>query len=218
MLWGTAPSRITGLTGARNNESQRLRLRRNVFDHTKLQNIPLAPSSRWADASGQVLALHLWYPEWRFCPVDNINGSFLGLQKAASKNFECNMGGKPTKPFTTKDDRRATGASNVKPAHAEPGKCHINYPRACGSTVADGQALIRWLTATLTPGPTRLILDGTNSKLTDPCRDLFTSGSSPRAIAGFGFVPFMYRAILFASFTSNGLKQSFRHRYGTGLK
>jgi len=187
-----------------------------MFDHTKLQNDPLGTFLKMTNDSGTGFDYIFGTPNGVFA-VDNSNGSILGLQKAASKNFDATWAGTYKAIYYQKTGAQ-TGASNVETGTASLGKATIIINAAGGVTVQDGQGA-QMLTATLTPvADAAYLYDGTNSKLTDPCRGLFTfriiNGGQQQDV----FVTFMDHAILFASFTSNGPSHPYDYLYGTGLK
>jgi len=149
--------------------------------------------------------------------VDNSNGSILGLQKAATKNFDPTWAG-TYKAIYYQKTGASTGLGNVETGTGGLGKATITITAAGGVTVQDGNSATI-LTATLTPvADTPYLYDGTNAKLADPCFGLFTfrvvNGANQQDV----FVTFVDRAMLFSSFTSHGPSTPYDYLYGTALK
>lgn len=187
-----------------------------TFDHTFLQNDPAGTFLKMANDSGTGFDYIFGTPNGVFA-VDNSNGSILGLQKAASKNFDPTWAGTYKAIFYQKTGAQ-TGLGNVETGTASLGKATLAISAAGAVTIQDGQGA-QMLTATLTPvADAAYLYDGTTNKLNDPCWGLFTfriiTGSSQQDV----FVTFVDRAILFASFTSNGQGNPYDYLYGTGLK
>jgi hypothetical protein len=188
----------------------------STFDHTLLQNDPAGTFLKMANDGGIGFDYIFGTPNGVFA-VDNSNGSILGLQKAASKDFDPTWAGTYKAIFYQKNGAQ-TGLDNVETGAAGLGKATLTISAAGVVTIQDGQAA-QMLTATLTPvADAPYLYDGTTNKLHDPCWGLFTfriiSGASQQDV----FVTFVDRAILFASFTSNGQGNPYDYLYGTGLK
>jgi len=186
------------------------------FDHTRLQNDPSGTFLKMADVPGPGFDYVFGTPNGVFA-VDTTNGAILGLQKAASKNFDPTWAG-AYKAIYYQKTGASTGVGNVESGTASLGKATITITAGGGITVQDAQGA-QMLTATLTPvADTAYLYDGTVNKLQDPCWGLFTfrviNGGSQQDV----FVTFLDRSILFSSFTSNGVNNPYDYLYGTGLK
>jgi hypothetical protein len=187
-----------------------------TFDHTLLQNDPSGTFLKLADNGGVGFDYIFGTLNGVFA-VDTTNGAILGLQKAASKNFDPAMAGSYKAIYYQKTGAN-TGQGNVETGTASLGNATITISAAGGVTVQNTQGLTI-LQATLTPvADTAYLYDGTANKLQDPCWGLFTfrvvNGASTQDV----FVTFVNGAILFSSFTSNGLGNPYDYLYGTGLK
>jgi len=188
----------------------------STFDHTLLQNDPAGTFLKMADDGGTGFDYIFGTPNGVFA-VDNSNGSILGLQKAASKNFDPTWAGTYKAIYYQKTGAQ-TGVGNVETGTASLGKATLVINAAGAVTVQDAQGA-QILTATLTPvADAAYLYDGTANKLHDPCWGLFTfriiNGGQQQDV----FVTFVDRAILFSSFTSNGPGNPYDYLYGTGLK
>jgi hypothetical protein len=187
-----------------------------TFSHAGLQGDPSGTFLKLASDGGVGFDYIFGTPNGVFA-VDTTNGAILGLQKAASKNFDPAMAG-TYKAIYYQKTGASTGQGNVETGTASLGHATIAISAAGGVTVQNAQGTTI-LQATLSPvADTTYLYDGTVNKLQDPCWGLFTfrvvNGSSTQDV----FVTFVNGAILFSSFTSNGLGQPYDYLYGTGLK
>lgn len=157
-----------------------------------------------------------------FFIVDMSNGSLLGLQKAASKDFNPAVAGSYNAIFYQKTGA-ATGQGDVETGTPSLGKATIVVSASGGVTITDSQGnVLTPAGTTLTPVADTSYLYGADGQLADPCWGLFTF----RIVAGGTqqdvFVTFINNAVVFSAFkaaypwsTASG---TYDYLYGVGLK
>jgi len=151
--------------------------------------------------------------------VDTQNGAILGLQKAASKNFDTNTAGRYKAIYYQKTNA-TTGAGNVETG--TPGMSNATLVVTAGGelTITDS-AGNQMAQATLTPVADVSYLYGSPGELSDPCFGLFTFRVTTTSAQQDVFVTFMGEAMLFSSFTANlpwNTGGTYNYFYGVGLK
>jgi hypothetical protein len=150
--------------------------------------------------------------------VDTRQGAILGLQKAASKDFDPSFAGTYEAIYYQKTGAM-TGMGNVETGTPSLGNATIAISSGGQVIVQDsqGNTLVQ---ATLTPVADASYLVGAG-ELQDPCNGLFTFRVTTASSQEDVFVTFLDRAMLFSSFTANLPWRSgntYDYLYGVGLK
>jgi hypothetical protein len=150
--------------------------------------------------------------------VDTPNGAILGLQKAASKNFDPTFAGTYKAIFYQKTGAN-TGVGNIETGTPSLGTSTMAIGSTGQITVQDSTGATI-LQAQLIPVADAAYLVGPN-ELSDSCFGLFTfrvtTANSQRDV----FVTFQDRSVLFSSFSTSLPWQSsntYDYLYGVGLK
>jgi hypothetical protein len=189
-----------------------------TFDHTLLQNDPSGTFMKLSDGQGSFDYI-FGTPNGVFA-VDTNNGAILGLQKAASKNFDPTFAGSYKAIYYQKTGAN-TGFGNVETGTSSLGKATMVITPSGGVTVQDAQnhTLVQ---ATLIPvADAPYLYDGTPNTLHDPCFGLFTFRLTSGGVQQDVFVTFMDRSILFSSFSTavpTAPGNTYDYLYGVGLK
>ncbi len=150
--------------------------------------------------------------------VDTPNGAILGLQQAASKDFDSSFAGTYKALFYQKTGAR-TGQGNVETGTASLGKATIAITPSGEITVQDeqGNDIVQ---TTLTPVADTAYLQGAG-KLTNPCNGLFTFRITTASEQQDVFVTFQNNSLLFASFSTAlplNPGNSYDYLYGVGIR
>jgi hypothetical protein len=151
--------------------------------------------------------------------VDTGAGAILGLQKAASKNFDPSVAGSYKAIYYQKTGA-STGAGNVETGTPSLDNAVITVSSGGQVTVVDTQGN-RLVQATLTPVADASYLYGSAGELQDPCWGLFTFRVTTASSQQDVFVTFMGNAMLFSSFQANlpwSSGGTYNYFYGVGLK
>ena len=150
--------------------------------------------------------------------VDTPQGAILGLQKAASKNFDPTFAGTYKAIFYQKTGA-STGVGNVESGTASLGASTMVIDSSGQITVQDAQGATI-LQSQLIPVADASYLVGPN-ELSDSCFGLFTfrvtTANSQRDV----FVTFQNRSVLFSSFSTPlpwQQSNTYDYLYGVGLK
>jgi hypothetical protein len=153
-----------------------------------------------------------------FFIVDTPNGSILGLQKAATPNFNPSVAGNYNAIYYKKINA-STGAGNVETGTPSLGNATIAITATGGVTITTAQGIDAQ--GTLTPVSSASYLYGPG-ELTDPCNGLFTFHVTNSGYQQDVFVSFINNAVVFSSFqgnlsggTPNG---TYNYEYGVGLQ
>jgi hypothetical protein len=152
--------------------------------------------------------------------VDTPNGAILGLQKAATKNFDPSVAGTYSAVYYQKKGA-TTGQGNVETGTPVLNHAAITVSSTGQVTVVDlqGNTLV---TATLTPVADASYLynpAAAPNTLADPCYGLFTFRSSQGGGTQDTFVTFVNGTMLFSSFSSVSVTgNGYDYVYGVGLK
>ncbi len=151
--------------------------------------------------------------------VDTQNGAILGLEKAASKNFDPTVAGSYKALFYQKTNA-TTGAGNVETGTPSMGNATVVITAGGQLTITDssGNQMVQGM---LTPVADVSYLYGTAGELSDPCYGLFTFRITTATAQQDVFVTFMGQAMLFSSFTANlpwSSAGTYNYFYGIGLK
>jgi len=152
--------------------------------------------------------------------VDTPSGAILGLQQAASKDFDPTFAG-TYKAIYYQKTGATTGQNNAEFGTPSLGNATLTITSAGQVTVQDllGNTLVQQVT--LVPVADAAYLYGSNGELANPCWGLFTFRISTANTQQDVFVSFMNRAVLFSSFeTSLPLtpNNTYNYLYGVGLK
>ncbi|HEY1994989.1 MAG TPA: hypothetical protein VGG81_11350 [Edaphobacter sp.] len=155
-----------------------------------------------------------------FFMVDTPNGSILGLQKAASKDFNPAVAGTYTAIYYQKTGAR-TGIGNIETGTPSLGQATIVVTPGGGITVTDAQGKLL-SQATLTAVADTPYLYGSAGQLADPCDGLFTYRLATATTQQDVFVTFISNAVVFSTFGFdlpwNPGTDAYRYQYGVGLK
>ena len=151
--------------------------------------------------------------------VDTHNGAILGLQKAATKNFDSSYAGSYKAIYYQKTGA-STGAGNLETGTPSLDNAVITITGTGQMTIADAQGNIV-VQANLTPVADAPYLFGSAGELQDPCYGLFTFRITTATSQQDVFVTFMNTAMLFSSFQANlpwSNGGTYNYFYGVGLK
>ncbi len=151
--------------------------------------------------------------------VDLQTGAILGLQKAASKNFDTTTAGSYKAIYYQKTNA-TTGAGNVETGTPAMGSAKLVVTAGGQLTITDSSGN-QMAQATLTPVADVSYLYGSSGELSDPCYGLFTFRLTSASAQQDVFVTFMGQAMLFSSFTANlpwNSGGTYNYFYGVGLK
>jgi hypothetical protein len=153
-----------------------------------------------------------------FFIVDSPNGSILGLQKAASAEFDSSVAGTYSAVFYQKLNANNNGS--VETGTPSTGEATIVITAAAGITVTDSQGNTL-INATLTPVSSASYLYGPGG-LTDPCNGLFTFRATTATYQHDVFVTFIGNSVVFSKFSANlpwsADNGTYSYLYGVGLK
>jgi hypothetical protein len=151
--------------------------------------------------------------------VDSPNGAILGLQKAASKDFDPTFAGSYKAIYYQKTGA-STGQGNVETGTPNLGNAMLVVMSNGRATLQDAQSNVL-AQGTLAPVADTSYLYGANGELTDPCFGLFTfrvtTGNSQQDV----FMTFQGRAVLFSSFQSKlpqDPSNTYDYFYGVAVK
>jgi len=151
--------------------------------------------------------------------VDTQNGAILGLEKAASKNFDPTTAG-TYKAIYYQKTNTTSGAGNVETGTPGMGNATLVVTATGQITITDSSGK-QMAQATLTPVANVAYLYGSAGELSDPCYGLFTFRLTTPSAQQDVFVTFMGQAMLFSSFTANlpwNSGGTYNYFYGVGLK
>ena len=155
-----------------------------------------------------------------FFIVDTQNGSILGLEKAAAKDFDPTVAGTYSAIFYQKTGA-STGQGNVETGNPSLGQATITVTALGGVTVTDGQGKVV-TQANLIPVADASYLFGSAGELADPCNGLFTFRVTTASSQQDVFVTFVKNAVVFSSFSANlpwtPGNSTYNYLYGVGLK
>jgi hypothetical protein len=202
------------------NSSENSPFHNSTLDFSQLQTDPSGTFFKSPDGNGSSAYDYLFGTASGFFIVDTPNGSILGLQKAATKDFDPSVAGTYNAIYYQKTGAN-TGQGNVETGTPSLGKASIAITATGGVTITDAQGKI--LTqATLTPVADASYLYGSSSELQDPCYGLFTFRVTTASSQQDVFVTFVQNAVVFSSFGANlpwsPGNSTYNYIYGVGLK
>jgi hypothetical protein len=151
--------------------------------------------------------------------VDNVNGSMLGLPKAATKDFSPASAGTYSAIYYEKPN--AQMQNNVEVGTPVEGKATITVGAAGAVTITDSQNNTMASGTLVAVADASYIYDGTQNELSDPCYGLFTFRTVTASLHQDVFVTFQGNAIIFSSFqTALPVQNNGTYTYfqGVGLK
>jgi len=151
--------------------------------------------------------------------VDTPNGAILGLQKAASKDFDPVFAG-TYKAIYFQKTRASTGQGNVETGAPSLGNATLAVSSSGQVTVSNAHGM-QIVQATLTPVADASYLYGSAGKLQDPCYGVFTFRVTTARSQQDVFVTFMNNALLFSWFKANlpwSASGTYNYLYGVGLR
>ena len=151
--------------------------------------------------------------------VDTPNGAILGLEKAATKDFNPSFAGTYNAAYYEKTDA-STGAGNVESGTPSLGSATVVVTATGQITLSDssGSTMVK---ATLTPVADASYLYGSAGELQDPCYGVFTFRVTTSSSQQDFFATFMGQAMLFSSFSAKlpwAQGGTYNYFYGVGLK
>ncbi|MGA2350984.1 MAG: hypothetical protein ABSF70_11160 [Terracidiphilus sp.] len=156
-----------------------------------------------------------------FFIVDSPNGSIIGLQKAATPNFDPSVAGTYNGIYYEKLNANNSGSTET--GTPSTGQATVVITAAAGITVTDSNNNTI-INATLTPVASSSNLYGTGSdgKLTDPCYGLFTFHTVTPTFEHDVFVTFVGNSVVFSKYSVNlpwnENTGTYTYWYGVGLK
>jgi len=155
-----------------------------------------------------------------FFVTDTPNGSILGLEKAASKDFNPAVAGTYDSIFYQKMDAQ-TGQDDVETGKPSVGQATIVVSDEGAVKITNGKGVVV-VQAQLIPVADANYLYGSAGELADPCDGLFTFRVITATSQEDVFVTFIENAMLFSSFSANlpwnSQTGTYNYRYGVGLK
>jgi len=155
-----------------------------------------------------------------FFIVDTPNGSILGLQKAATKDFDPSFAGTYKAMFYQKTGA-ATGQGNVETGTPSLGSATITITSGGAISVSDSSGTLI-AQSTLTPIADASYLYGSSGELQDPCYGLFTFRVTTANSQQDVFVTFVGNSVMFSAFSADlpwsAGSSTYDYLYGVGLK
>ncbi len=194
----------------------------NTLDFSGLKEDPSGTFMTLSDPGGDGSTDTVFGTANGFFIVDSPNGSILGLQKAAAKDFDPSVAGTYNAIIYHKTNASMSG-NNVESGTATLDKAVLTISATGGVTMTDdqGNALVPAGT-TLTAVADTPYLYGSAGELADPCFGLFTaritSGKTQKDI----FLTFINHAVVFSSFKATVPWQQrtgvYNYFYGVGVQ
>ena len=155
-----------------------------------------------------------------FFIVDTGNGSLLGLQKAATKDFDPTVAGTYNAIYYEKTGAQ-TGQNNTETGTPSLNKATIVIDAAANVTVTNPAGVVLTQTKLAAVADTSYLY-GSAGQLQDPCNGLFTFRITTPTSQQDVFVSFVKNAVVFASFKANlpwtQSNGTYDYLYGVGLK
>lgn len=196
-----------------------------AFDSSKMDFAELKEDSSGTYLSGRVPGsgggdIYVFGTSGGFFVVDAPNGSILGLEKAASKDFDPAFAGSYSSISYQKIDA-SMGQDNVETGKASLGQATIDISDEGAVKIvnARGEVVIQ---TRLIPISDASYLYGGAGELADPCDGLFTFRITTATSQEDVFVTFIDNAVVFSSFSASlpwsSKTGTYNYRYGVGLK
>ena len=196
-----------------------------AFNTSRLNFSELKESSSGTYLSGNVggsgdAKIDVFGTSGGFFIVDTPQGSILGLEKAASKDFNPAVAGTYSAIYYQKMGAK-TGQDDVETGIPSLGQATIAVSKEGNVKITNGKGVVV-VQAKLIPISDASYLYGSAGELADPCDGLFTFRVETPTSQEDVFVTFIENTVVFSSFSANlpwnSTNGVYNYRYGVGLK